>query len=1485
MKRKYFTMVLVLLLVVQLLTVNYVWASDGDDIGAKGWVTVYSTEGEEFNGEYLASSIKITEPDGTTPIEPDANGDYHDVPAGAKIELLYAFSLSDGVEPDINEYKEGDFFCITLPGGLNITPIGGTIEADGPDGTYILADWSILGNELEVVLTEEGAAIKQTGRWGRVSLSGVFKPLEAGDDTVTKVYFGSQTIVINRQPLPLASSLLKSGSYNAESNEITWTISITPPAGNPGLSYRGYTVVDAYSDNQDYVSGSFSVRSGTEAAIEVSDDDLVIKPEENTIEYTFPGDTGGVQTITYRTKPNTFAGANGESVFDNTVDLHRNQEQAAEPVTGRVSLDWLDKTGGVTANATDDPDVVKWTITVNPGETGASLSGAKIIDELHEHLELIANSEHPVQVQFGQQGAIDVDPGGGPGQYDYTDDTLTYHFPAANQPVAGTNVRLIFYTRVKDEHRDEVLDDNNAINFSNTATLVWDESLDLDKFPSASYTTGSGQGDGVHDGGLLAKSAENSGERYIYLDKDIIKWTIVVNRNQVSMTNAVVEDKIPAGQVLLIDGEDHPFTVSGTGFIDVIVAKSDTANFSYTAAGMGSLESFSYSLPTPTDITYTITYFTQISDWTALYQNGTVAYRNNVALIRQGGREEILGAKDFASQLLNKIVAKDYDYTTHLVQWQVVVNRNLLPLNNAIVTDNLPSGMVLFIDGEHLFEVTATGSGDAVVNAEDGGTAFTVTLPSPTSDQYTIKFWTLLTEEALAEKWDNQRNFTNEVLLEADEIGSPIRHTVSARIRNPVLSKSGWQGDDTIGNSDTLYWSVYLNLAQSTLSNAVARDQLHAALALEPDSVKLYTIEVNPSTGVGIESTKALVTEGYTVVLPTVDNDNTLEVYLPDGNLAYLLEFSTLILDSRVGTIENSVELVGENTTPAGSGESGMISVKDYCSTGGSGSNSLTVRKTDSSDNPLAGSVFRLVNVNRQPITRNGNEVRSTTNASGEALFIGLPGWVFFAEEIEPAPGYLLAAEPFYFGSRLAGDEEVIVRNARALADVTITKRGAGGVPLAGGLFTLTGRDYKNDEVSWNATAVGGTVTFTNVTLNMAGQPYTLREIEAPIGHMVSLDSLAVTVEYNGTKTGLVVSISPSGGLNNIPVETDVWFTKTGLAGKLLAGGSFRIDGADYLGRPISQMAAADEDGVVVFSGIQVGNYTISEVDPPIGYLQPVEAEILRVEVAYNADKTDLIATIWDIVPGSSAVTAYANTKALTSISFQKVSASGAPLRGGRFELSGVDCAGEPVLLTATSVEGVVTFTDVPVDDGNGYVVKELTPPSGYHRTAIELFATVRYSNGKKEVITSISDETLTNIEIAYAEIIVIKSDEDGKRLAGAEFTLYNSIGEPVATAVSDQDGIANFGQTIEGNYTIRETKAPKGYLVNPEEIRLAINDFYSQTFTVVNEKDPDPKEEDKEGLPKTGSANPRGYMVVASFSLLLLGAVLTAKRKKLFDQ
>ena len=105
------------------------------------------------------------------------------------------------------------------------------------------------------------------------------------------------------------------------------------------------------------------------------------------------------------------------------------------------------------------------------------------------------------------------------------------------------------------------------------------------------------------------------------------------------------------------------------------------------------------------------------------------------------------------------------------------------------------------------------------------------------------------------------------------------------------------------------------------------------------------------------------------------------------------------------------------------------------------------------------------------------------------------------------------------------------------------------------------------------------------------------------------------------------------------------------------------------------------------------------------------------------------------------------------------------------------------------------------------------------------------------------------------ASFKVVKTDEQGTVLPGAEFTLYDKENSVVNTQTTDSKGEAVFsGFNKEAEYTLKETKAPEGYVASEQTwtvtVKLKDGDptiqisqdgsFWNKVFNWVVSTDPD---------------------------------------------
>lgn len=136
----------------------------------------------------------------------------------------------------------------------------------------------------------------------------------------------------------------------------------------------------------------------------------------------------------------------------------------------------------------------------------------------------------------------------------------------------------------------------------------------------------------------------------------------------------------------------------------------------------------------------------------------------------------------------------------------------------------------------------------------------------------------------------------------------------------------------------------------------------------------------------------------------------------------------------------------------------------------------------------------------------------------------------------------------------------------------------------------------------------------------------------------------------------------------------------------------------------------------------------------------------------------------------------------------------------------------------------------------------------------------------------------IVTVDTYGIQVTKLRTNTDEK-LAGAEFTLYNSEHVEVAVMETAGDGLATFGGLDAGTYYLKETKAPDGYVCSEDEIKIVIpDDVESDNFVrmeVYNSQ-----------IPHTGGVGTTLFTIGGAAIIVGAGIVfvVTRRRKKAND-
>ena len=264
--------------------------------------------------------------------------------------------------------------------------------------------------------------------------------------------------------------------------------------------------------------------------------------------------------------------------------------------------------------------------------------------------------------------------------------------------------------------------------------------------------------------------------------------------------------------------------------------------------------------------------------------------------------------------------------------------------------------------------------------------------------------------------------------------------------------------------------------------------------------------------------------------------------------------------------------------------------------------------------------------------------------------------------------------------------------------------------------------------------------------------------------------------------------------------------TKTGENGEPLQGVSFSLYDSS---QNLVGSGTTDENGQITFSGLALGDYSYLETDTLPGYV--LDSAAHSVSVTENNQVVDVSVT---------------NTRAAGSIQITKTDGAGNALFGVEFTL--YDSAGNVLDSQTTDIFGVVTFGNLPL---GSYFYAETAALPGYVLDSTQYPVTVSTNGQTVEV-------SVTNT-LARASIVVSKTDYDtGAPLSGVHFTLSDSNGTQMDEGDTGSDGTLTFFNLPLGTYTLLETAAPGGYVLDSTPISVTLDsNGQTETRNVTNSR------------------------------------------------
>lgn len=426
---------------------------------------------------------------------------------------------------------------------------------------------------------------------------------------------------------------------------------------------------------------------------------------------------------------------------------------------------------------------------------------------------------------------------------------------------------------------------------------------------------------------------------------------------------------------------------------------------------------------------------------------------------------------------------------------------------------------------------------------------------------------------------------------------------------------------------------------------------------------------------------------------------------------------------------------------------------------------------------------------------------KGTTGKDGIVTFTNLNKGTYTIKEIKPPVNYSLSTDTVEVTIGDSTKPTVVTKdfvNTPIKHSVELVKTDAEtDAKIENAVYGI----YQGDKLLQQATTnKDGIATFTGLRKGS----YYLQEIKAPINFELSDEKIPIEIGDN-TKPTVVKATA-----EDEPVRHTVKVTKKDAeTNTTLAGAKFGI----YKGKTLLQEATTNAQGVATFTGLRKDNYVIKEITPPINFTLS-DAEI-NVEIG-DSDKPTVIEKEFSNTPIKHTVEIVKKDEETKKV-----------LQGAVFGIYKND----QLIKQATSDEnGVATFTGLRKDN---YTVKEITPPINYHPSDEAININIEDSTKPLTI-----REEFTNVAIRHKIKIIKKDSESKETLAGAKFELYQGD-KLLQTAETNDKGEALFDNLLQGDYTVKEIKAPINYSLSTEVLDITIpNATTNQVITRDYEND-----------------------------------------------
>ena len=315
------------------------------------------------------------------------------------------------------------------------------------------------------------------------------------------------------------------------------------------------------------------------------------------------------------------------------------------------------------------------------------------------------------------------------------------------------------------------------------------------------------------------------------------------------------------------------------------------------------------------------------------------------------------------------------------------------------------------------------------------------------------------------------------------------------------------------------------------------------------------------------------------------------------------------------------------------------------------------------------------------------------------------------------------------------------------------------------------------------------------------GYKWYAKEIATDEHYILSNKHYQFNTDYAGQNTKVIaIDVNGNEKIENTLKRGKVEGVKTNKDNDKLEGatiGIFKIDTTEFTEKTAIVTTKTDKDGAFSFNNIPYGEWVVKEIAAPAGYA----VDATQHHIYISDDGVVINVTMVD----------------------KQVQISKTDITGEK------EVVGAELIITDESGNVIDSWTSTDTAhyanglvEGHKYTLTEKTAPYGYEIANSTVFVVTSDKAIQKVVMNDspiLSSVLVNKVDSVTGENIISRK---------FEFTLYSDPeckNEIITVNANTDDGTALFSDLRYGTYYIKETKAPKGYMLSNEVVKIEIND------------------------------------------------------------